>query len=466
MRFLAGLMKNKMVIFGLITVLFSCDSMKRKAAGKDKVQRRIAPTLPCPLCEDKKASGFVLWLSQDAKYAALVVFITDTNNDGKIEAKVGDHGELLADSGTIAWVNTFTQKTEFYDAFLGSDHSNRIAILKKGNEIFAVNTVSGIVQKLEGAQAEKDFRNPCLPSREAVLSVDGDRVVYPIGPNSYRSYHLESKQGYDVKTADLLWRARPRGEGEEVFEIVKDYDGDGLAFPRSQSTCACDWCPRFARSVGSYGNVGDEISKSIYDKGVKVQEKKEFRGCKNIGKNDGAFSLLECQHTLYRGDKKTGHKTRIPYKIKIPSYENPTLDGWFPVLVLGKVGLHMGRYHIDKNVLETGPQVSRHSLKTHQSGFWFGRSGEEDIIWSLRSNQIKKISGMSDVMTYEGLIANTKKGKYVIDGFSGNTQKIEGRPTWISANGCVLFRKQTHRMTKGPWDLSCVGDSKGVENGK
>ncbi len=455
MRLLEGLLKNRNVLICVIIGLFSCDSAPGKIVAKPQIQRQIAPNISCPLCKDKKAAGFVLWLSQNADYAALVVFDKDTNGDGKVVAKVGEHGELLEDMGTIAWVNTFSQEITLYDSFLGSDPTNRLALLKKADEIFLFNTTAGTRVKLEGAQANPDSNNPCLPSREAALSINGDRVVYPIGPNAYRSVLLENSKTYDVNSESLLWRVRPFGNGEEVFEIVKDRDADGLAFPKSQSTCACTWCPRFARSVGSYGSVGDEIRKSVYQNGKRLPVIKSHDGCKEVGSNEGAFNLLECGHTLYRNDKVRGVKSRILHKIKIPSYENPTLNGWFPVLVLGEEGMHMGRYNIETNVLERGPQVNRYAKKTHSNGFWLGRSKSKNIVWSLRSNQFKTIKGLGDVTTFDGLVANTKTGKYIVDAFTGAVQKIDEAPTWSTSNGCALFRKQTHRITVGPWKLSC-----------
>lgn len=454
MRFPAAYAKNRIVLIGVLALLFSCKDPTKKINNSLRlIHVRGNASHPAP-------KGFVLWVSQDASNMAMIVFKKDTNGDGRIDAKLGEHGEMIGDKPVVVWINTITNKKEEFDAFLGSDARNRMALLKKKENIFVINGLSGEKTLLKGTESKADLLNPCLGSREAVLDADGKRVVFPIGEKSYRSYELQNHTYVDVETQHLLWRVKPFGEGEEVFEVVTDRDGDGLHFPESLSTCACAWCPRFARSVGSYGSRGDEINKSVYYKGKRLPKSQENK-CRRIGQTQAMFQLLECNGSLFRKNIQSGEKFPLSFRLKIPSYENPTLDGWYPLLALDEQGLRMARYSVEKNLLETGPHVKHYAKKTHIAGYWLGISAETKdpnrlFVWELSTKRTQVIEIDAKVTTLNALIVNTQDGKYMVNGFTGSTRKIHEQPTLTSANGCAFFRKQTHRLTKGPWEMLCV----------
>ncbi len=202
------------------------------------------------------APGFVEWADAKGEVFLLRVFDRDTNSDGKIEGRVGEHGEPEGDLPRLVLVNRKGAGLLEPDELIATDSNSRFFVYRRAAELLLFDAQTKSSTMLADADTSADVANPCMKPRQAAFDISGRWLGWIIQGNRYRVRDLKTGAEETLTPPGRLWRAEPTPFGWAAMKIVEPED----AFPKEKTSCACSWCPRFARSIGRYGFEGRSSS--------------------------------------------------------------------------------------------------------------------------------------------------------------------------------------------------------------
>jgi hypothetical protein len=202
------------------------------------------------------APGFVEWADGKGEVFLLRVFDRDTNSDGKVEGRVGEHGEPEGDLPRLVLVNRRGASLLKPDELIATDSNSRFFVYRIGVELWLFDAQTRDSTQLADADPLADLANPCMKPRQAAFDISGRWLGWMVHGNRYRIRDLKTGAEETVTPPGRLWRAEPTPFGWAAMKIVEIDD----SFPKEKTSCACSWCPRFARSIGRYGFEGRSSS--------------------------------------------------------------------------------------------------------------------------------------------------------------------------------------------------------------
>lgn len=234
------------------------------------------------------APGYLLWSSTSGSLAVMAIF-EDTDKDGAISPRFGQHGEPLGDQARYHLFATATgEHLATYDEVLVWDESKRFISFRQASrpdvvDIFDARRMEHISLDLAslGALTSSEDGNDCLAPRHVHITPQGSITLIAASERALVRTSFEAWRGDAAKKGSQLvevlptrasegdtsriWRVEGVGDGWlSVLFVDRDTDGDGvLTLPRQRTSCACRFCHRFAMSFGFYGWSGDEWSSKL-----------------------------------------------------------------------------------------------------------------------------------------------------------------------------------------------------------
>jgi len=200
--------------------------------------------------------GFVEWADGKGDVFLLRVFDRDTNSDGKVEGRVGEHGEPEGDLPRLVLVDRKGASLLEPDELIATDSNSRFFVYERGTELWLFDAQVKSSTVLSDADTTADVANPCMKPRQAAFDISGRWLGWMVHGNRYRIRDLKTGAEDTLTPPGRLWRAEPTPFGWAAMKLVEP---EG-AFPKEKTSCACAWCPRFARSIGRYGFEGRSSS--------------------------------------------------------------------------------------------------------------------------------------------------------------------------------------------------------------
>ena len=255
-------------------VTTSKPSPMRQVAAANIVARLDAPEAP----------GYLLWSSQTGALAVMAIF-EDTDGDGSVAPRFGQHGEPLGDRPHYEVFDTATGKRlGTYDEVLVWDEGKRfISLWREGAPtrvaLFDALSMTQVSLDLTALGALTSFEdgNDCLAPRHMQITPRGGitllaaneralvRTTFDAVAREQASVASERVELFSGSGSERIWRVEGVGGGwVSALFVDRDTDGDGeITLPRQRTSCACRFCPRFAMSFGFYGWSGDEWSSKL-----------------------------------------------------------------------------------------------------------------------------------------------------------------------------------------------------------
>lgn len=151
-----------------------------------------------------------------------------------------------------------------FDRFSGEQHdlteiididtSRRWLLAISQDQLWLIDAENGKWESLAGADMESDG-NACLPPRHGSFSAKGNKLAWIVDSGGSATVReLSTGREWSVSARGRLWRAWPDDEGDGI--TLGELDSSAQGFPRQDTSCACRWCGRFAKSYGFYGWSG------------------------------------------------------------------------------------------------------------------------------------------------------------------------------------------------------------------
>lgn len=209
---------------------------------------------------------YIRGADEGERWMALCQARTDTDGDGKIEIRVGHHGELFGDGMELFLVLGGGMGTPI-EALASRSADGRWLAVVRGGKVELVDAETGDFFELRGADAQSDGR-PGAPHRAAMFAKD--RLLY------IRRTGGTGGTGGD----DVLVVHDPATHAERELPVPGrlwriDYNPDRLAhlyviprgqpFPALQTTLGGGECIGPAMSYSTYGNRGPKPTEHWID---------------------------------------------------------------------------------------------------------------------------------------------------------------------------------------------------------
>jgi hypothetical protein len=440
--------------------------------------------------------GFVEWVSANGEYVVLQRFFRDTNMDGKVEARLGDHGESQGDEPSVELHNLVGGTSQEFDEVVALGPRMRSVVLRRGDEIKVFDTSRGTETNLP-ADPAPDERNPCLPARQAVFGPAGERIAFVSKDARPAVFDISSGDVTVFDTVEGLWRVgAPPLDGAVIVQVVReDTDNNGRVEPPvAQTTCASRWATRFATSVGQYGWQGDAFEQLlVFPEGRTVA----FDG--NLvpigpdavwGPRGGVMTLDGDQADLPDGCQlasvplgeavvvvRCGDKLGVwdppsgtPRMLDEPAQPTEPVSvpvrpdsrrAWVAVVVSHPDGQKVGRLELRDVTLDVGPPAEVVG-RPHPTGWLLATSRNRDTVAydlaSGTSTVVSKPDGLRDVRWTKpsGLSLREGDAFRVVDPSTGASRRIEGETGPVTGGGCVVRSAgSSPPFDRGPWHLVC-----------
>ena len=192
--------------------------------------------------------GFVEISSANGRLAVLRRF------HGTEEPGFGQHGEVFGEQPQLTVFDRFTGEQHDIAEIIDIDYSRRWLLAISQDQVWLIDAENGEWEALAGADMDSDG-NACLPPRHASFSAMGRRLAWIVdGGKSITVRDLDTAMEWSVSARGRVWRAWPDDEGLGI--TLGELDPSAEGFPRQDTSCACRWCGRFARSYGFFGWSG------------------------------------------------------------------------------------------------------------------------------------------------------------------------------------------------------------------
>lgn len=202
-------------------------------------------------------------VAPDGHWVAICQARADTTGDGKLEVKVGRHGDLSGDAMDSFFVRGDGQGTPI-DAFAGADRSGRYVVVARGGSLVLIDTFTDRETVLPHALVD-DGSSP-VPARGTVSFDDaGRRLLYMRGGAGIEEIVVRDLATGEERIAQTgagkLWRAWLDPAGQVVWAevVVADTDGDGtVELPAPNTSLSQRRCRGPVGSASFYGWTGDK----------------------------------------------------------------------------------------------------------------------------------------------------------------------------------------------------------------
>ena len=423
-------------------------------------------------------------MEQGGDFVVMRRFDPDTNGDGEITARFGDHGEPLGDWPTPVTVDISTDEVETWDEVVALSALGRWVVMRKGKRLVAISADKRWT--IEGADLS-DNEDPCVPSRKASVEPGGRWMTYlKTDPTRAVVKNLATGAEREFVVKRPLVRADPTPLGWVVTrELAEDTDGNGeLEPPSRQGGCVCLWCNRFARSVGSGKMVGDDPVTVLIDpegnryesfrSPLPVAENAVWDLARNAlftpegepmklgdGSKCGALAIplgagkivVRCGMETSVWDPSTG--TSIPVEGKLDAVELfvPPRGDWVAMRVADDDGGHrLGRLNVVDGRLETGPSAKMVGA-SHPSGWVLGSDGERMVAYDVNTGQSTTFDLKPARLA--ALAALVGEQWVVVDPSDGEWVQVPERPAFIASDGCHIAPHPMNRAVRGPFEYVC-----------
>lgn len=427
--------------------------------------------------------SFVSWLEANGSFVVVHQFDRDTNGDGELDPKFGDHGEPEGDWPSV-WIYPLPGgEPEQFDELVTSDPANRWAVLRRGDALFAVSASKRWT--LEGADPTPD-PSRCAPARQASIDPTSSWLTFiRRDPDRAVVKNLSTGSEREVAAEGLLWRADAMPRGWVMLrEVVADTDGDGeIAMPWREGTCICRWCSRFASSVGRGRLVGDESREVMVD----TQNRRATPPIAPIPlAADAVWSMADNKLTTFDGsgatlgsgcamrllplgtdrvvancggefvvwNATTGESVAVERPVNALQPYSPPTAGWVAVQFTDDEGTaRVGRLNLGDGRIEAGPPAVRWGAP-HPSGWRLVADATTTHAWDIGSGSSTTLDFAGAEL--DGLLAR-RDGKWlVVDPHKPMpAATLDEQPRFVASNGCYVAPHPYNQPVRGPFELIC-----------
>lgn len=164
------------------------------------------------------------------------------------------HGEVIGQEPQLTVFDRFSGEQTDLAEIIDIDSSRRWLLAISQDQLWLIDAENGKREVLAGADMDSDG-NACLPPRHGSFSAKGRQLGWIVdGGRSVSVRELSTAREWSYAARGRVWRAWPDDEGNGI--TVADMDPSVEGFPRQDTSCACIWCGRFAKSYGFYGWSG------------------------------------------------------------------------------------------------------------------------------------------------------------------------------------------------------------------
>ncbi len=433
--------------------------------------------------------GFVEWFSADGDTVLLRRFYKDTNGDGEVTARLGDHGEVVGDDPVVEVHDLVRGTVEIFDEVLATGPRQRSLVLRRGDVVELLDTATDERTELP-ATHKGDDGNPCLPARQAVYGPGEMRIAFITKDDRPAVYEFSTRRIHVFEFVEGLWRVgAPPLDGGVIVQVVRqDTDGDGIVRPpRARTTCPSRWAAGFATSVGQYGWEGDAYEqRMVYPSGksvafegtgVPVGEDAIWTPQGGVRALDGSVIspgercevvsvplgenelLVSCGDQLGIWDPGGGaprlltEKARPTEPVSVPARPDAS-QAWVALEVETDEGTRLGRLDLRTARLDLGP-LANSIGRPHSSG-WVLASHRENgtTAYNLATGAATNVGAQAKELV--GLTAMIAGKRYVIDPHTGAKLEAPDPPRHTSEAGCVVRATgEFPPFDRGPWRVDC-----------
>lgn len=445
----------------------------------------VAPDVAAPATPTfgTDALSFVSLVEAHGSFALVHQFDEDTNRDGTIDPKFGDHGEPEGDWPTVWLYPLPIGPGERFDEFITSDPTNRWVVLRRGTDLVAVSASQR--WSLDDADVTPD-PSPCAAARQATIDPTSTWLTFTRAePPRAVVKSLITGVEREVPAEGLLWRADAMPRGWVMLrEILADADGDGaIKLPWRQGTCICRWCSRFASSVGSGRLVGDESRDTMVDAAGRRSAPPpmpiplEHGAIWSMSKNalfdaDGAQRpiadgcsmrmlpmgtdriVANCRGKFVVWSAATDQTVAIEAPVTgLQTYSPPT-EGWVGVQFTDEEGVQrVGRLGLGDGRIDAGPPAVRWGAP-HPSGWRLIADAEHVYAWDVRTGTTTTLNIKGAEL--DGLVAKRGNTWFVIDPTKPvAAAQLTEAPSFVAANGCYVKPHPFNQPVRGPFEWVC-----------
>jgi hypothetical protein len=481
------------LVFEIAVVFWSltaCESPKKTVFGLQEVSSSS-------LFFGRDRTGFTDWFSVDGRWAVVYEIDEDTDGDGLLDVRLGQHGEAEGDQLVPLLYDLLSPRKGARLDEVVAREPTRSRLLVRAKEIRLLDSKLSTFRTIPGTDFDlRSDSNPCLAPRQATLDPTGRlfSTLHDKSPRIRLSMAVDRVTTTFTTEAADVWRAQatPFASWVIVEEVQVDSDKDGrVKFPRLRSSCVCRWCRRFAQSVGDYGWSGDRVRRvAIHESGSRVdvgskvipvgpahlydmdtgraydrrgQTRLWPSGCvvAQIPLGDPRV-LLRCQ--------KDGRQETVLFDVRlwdfvltsspigaVNSMTLPVRDGarkvWLAVVVPGGEETRLGRLNLADGVVEIGPTVQEVG-PTHPSGWVMARGKKTLFVFDLKSGQL--IGAPLETDALGELSFRFPDGRWgVVDPARKVYHVHPSKPSEVTVQGCFLRRNPVGRLEKGPRERIC-----------
>jgi hypothetical protein len=413
--------------------------------------------------------AIVEWVSADARVVAFWVFDTDSNNDGKIEVRLGEHGENEGDNPTFTLVDTQTSKTIEADDVLAYDPARRFVVIRDGAKVKLLNAATAQMTPLDGVNLEPDY-NGCERHRSVSFDATGRRVGWVSMDGSLITRDLQTgdEQRFRAQNGERIWRAELTWHPDWV--VLQTVDG---AFPRMKTSCHVRWSRGFVRSQGNYGwdrtfrteLVGPDGRRDLKSRLLPLSHnvlvdldsgrlESTDASASNIPQNAnhifaGSEVVVRPKQTgLALWNARTGDEHDV-VGLRFGPKIVPLLAGREPWVAVQNSNREAARLNLLTGQVDVGPVMGLISSLPHSSGWWvFPEASGQLIVWDLNSGHMTRAT-LPGVVEVDGLavrVASAKPeeaGWFVLDPGRDRFARVPFRPAWVATNGCTVPQTPT-----------------------
>ncbi|MCY1073090.1 hypothetical protein [Archangium lansingense] len=221
------------------------------------LQREVGPIgTPHPIVFQRAAT--------DGRWVVACQAREDTNGDGALEVRFGQHGNTSGDALT-PYLFLEPGAGEPLDDFLTADPTDRYLVVARGGSLRLLDTYTHTDTELAPLEAIPDSNTPGSPLPVS-FSSDGKRLllVTLTGQDKRATaflINLENGSRQEVPHGPgVLGYAEldPEGRWAVLGVVTQDSDGDGqLSWPRTRTSLSARFCRGPIMSYGRYGREGD-----------------------------------------------------------------------------------------------------------------------------------------------------------------------------------------------------------------
>ncbi|MBB4638922.1 hypothetical protein [Longimicrobium terrae] len=459
--------------------------------------RRVQPVVSAEF--GGAVRGRVVWLSANGRMAAIYRFTRDTDGDGRVEPRMGIHGEMLGDRPDLWLYDLADGDSAVYDDLLAGDGAGRYMALLRGGRPVLLDSHDGEAREMAELQGSPDDGNRCMTPRQFSFSDDGRRLAYLRGDPAELVVRTLATGGERVVRAGqgVLWRAGlPADTG---WTLLMETDppataADSAAFPVQLTSCASLASNLFASSYSYSGWEGarfrtvlvgaDGVHHPVAGYPVTLGEKAYAvpdsarlfsaageaialpAGCTELSAVPGvARVVLRCGDHSAIFDPVTRAQIHLPVTLYLDDrwLGGVMVDGaqWIAALVLpdsiprGTPTVYrLARLRMEDGRLETGPEVQVAELA--QDPEWLVGYGPGDVYaLSLRTGRVRTLT--SEAEWLRGFLVGQDDARLVLNPDRGAYIRTGETASDPSPAGCVLEAASTdHRTETGPWTRRCV----------